>query len=269
MASAALPGPQPAGMSRDLVFISYSHRDRDWLERLRTLLKPYERQNLKIWADRSIEVGNDWRDDISEALAHACVAVLLVSPDFLASDFIYDEELPPLLRLWEERSITIIPILISACSYEVTPLERIQFAHSTSKPLDEIPEKPENERNSVLVGIVKRIAEAAQKVAPYVPPPPKRVPQRMAAPIAATGGVAALHGVPGQRPNYLRRQEDLDRLKQAVLGATARAIGITGATPRGDRIGLHGMGGIGKTVLAIDLVNDDEVRRLFPTEYSG
>jgi hypothetical protein len=73
-----------------------------------------------------------------------------------------------------------------------------------------------------------------------------------------------LLGVPGQRPNYLRRQEYLDQLKQAVLGSTQQAVGITGMTPQGARIGLQGMGGIGKTVLAIDLVNDAEVRRAFP-----
>jgi hypothetical protein len=52
-----------------------------------------------------------------------------------------------------------------------------------------------------------------------------------------------------------------------VLGGTDRAVGITGPTPEGGdaRIGLHGMGGIGKTVQAIDVVNDDEVRRAFPT----
>src|SRR5262249_23317517 len=110
MAMTGMPLANRSGPTRDLVFISYSHRDRDWLDRLQTLLKPYTRQNLKIWADPYIEVGNDWRRDISAALARACVGVLLVSPDFLASDFIYDEELPPLLKRWEERSITIVPI---------------------------------------------------------------------------------------------------------------------------------------------------------------
>ena len=74
-----------------------------------------------------------------------------------------------------------------------------------------------------------------------------------------------MHGAPSQRPHHLARPEILARLKQAVLG-TDQAIGITAARspPDDTRIGLHGMGGIGKTVLAIDLVNDGEVRRAFP-----
>ena len=63
---------------------------------------------------------------------------------------------------------------------------------------------------------------------------------------------------------FLRRQEYLDQLKEKVLGRSDQAIGITGVASQGERVGLHGMGGIGKTVLAIDLVNDDEVRRAFP-----
>ena len=52
------PLPQSPGAPRDLVFISHSHRDRDWLERLLIFFKPYARQNLKIWADPYIKVGD-------------------------------------------------------------------------------------------------------------------------------------------------------------------------------------------------------------------
>jgi TIR domain len=76
------PLPQAPGAPRDLIFISYSHRDRDWLGHLQVFLKPYTRQNLKIWADPYIEVGGRWRRDIAAALCRSRVGVLLLSHRF-------------------------------------------------------------------------------------------------------------------------------------------------------------------------------------------
>ena len=61
VATTGTPFPNLSVPARDLIFISYSHRDRDWLEHLRVFLKPYTRQNLQIWADPYIEVGGQWR----------------------------------------------------------------------------------------------------------------------------------------------------------------------------------------------------------------
>jgi len=249
--------PPPAGEQRDLVFISYSHSDRDWLARLLIFLKPFTGPDFKVWADPYIKVGDEWRRNISGAMSRACVAVLLVSPDFLASDFIRNEELPPLLEGVEAGTLSIFPIAISASNYKATPLRHYQFAHPPERPLDTMA-RPR--RHAALVQIAEKISEAAQIWRPDVSTEPRPVVERLAATIASTELVATLHGVPSQRPNYLRRYEYLERLKQAVLGGTDRVIGITGTT---SRIGLHGMGGIGKTVLAIDLVNDGEVRRAF------
>jgi WD40 repeat protein len=309
MASAALSSSRPSGAPRDLVFISYSRPDRDWLERLLIFLKPYTRQNLKIWADPYIQVGDEWRRDISTALSRSCVGVLLVSYNFLASDFIDKEELPPLLEGAAAGSILLVPIPISASNYETSPLAEYQFAHPPTRPLDKL-RKPE--RNAAFVEIVKKIVAAARNAAPdlgaqpvhtesasaplapipavhtplninidpLLPAPqapilPDDLPttsdvmlpeEALPAPAAMTGVPAMLHGVPGQRPHHLSRPEFLAALKQEVLNGIDRAVGITGTKPAGGdaRIGLHGMGGIGKTVLAIDLVNDDEVRRAFP-----
>ena len=83
----------------DLVFISYSHSDRKWLNRLDTMLKPYIRAGqLVIWQDPYIQVGARWQREISAALVRARVGVLLVSPDALASDFIWEVEIPALCR---------------------------------------------------------------------------------------------------------------------------------------------------------------------------
>jgi hypothetical protein len=252
----------PPGDTRDLVFISYSHNDRDWLRHVETPLKAYS--GLNIWADPHIEVGGKWRRDISATLSCTCVGVLLVSPNFLASDFIRNEELPALLEGADAGAIALFPIPIRASNYKATRLAEYQFAHPPDRPLDGLRLA---RRIAVFVRIAEQIAETAQRrlIATRQRTRPERV---VVAPLklARTGALGVLHGVPSQRPRHLRRPEYFSTLKQALLGTTDRAVGITGARPQvGDsRIGLHGMGGIGKTVLAIDLVNDDEVRRAFP-----
>src|SRR5262245_62174948 len=79
----------------ELVFVSYSHsrEDIDFRDRFLVMLKPLVRnKRLEVWADPYIEVGDIWRREIDTALKHAGLGLLLVSPDFLASDFIIDTE---------------------------------------------------------------------------------------------------------------------------------------------------------------------------------
>lgn len=109
------------------VFISYSHKDRKGLEMVRKHLKYLEEQRgLTIWDDRSIPPGARWREAIQQALHQTTVAVLLVSADFLASDFIMHEELPFLLQAAEEGHITLLSVVLSPCLFELTPLVDFQ-----------------------------------------------------------------------------------------------------------------------------------------------
>ena len=78
-----------------MVFISYSHKDEDWKDRLVSHLGVLQQEGLiDLWNDRRIGAGEDWYQQIKEAIARASVAVLLVSADFLTSKFIRSKEIP-------------------------------------------------------------------------------------------------------------------------------------------------------------------------------
>lgn len=122
---------------RTKIFISYSHRDRDWLDRLRIHLRPLEQTyKLDIWDDTRIKPSSKWREKIKQAIQTTRAVILLVSADFLASDFISTDELPPLLNAAEREGATILPIILSPCRFIRTQsLSEFQSVNDPSKPL--------------------------------------------------------------------------------------------------------------------------------------
>ena len=117
------------------VFVSYSHTDREWLERLRVHLKPL-RGSMDIWDDTRIKPGAVWHDEIRSALTGARAAILLVSADFLASDFITTEELPVLLKSAGEGGTEILVLVLGPCRFHaVEGLSRYQTVNDPKEPL--------------------------------------------------------------------------------------------------------------------------------------
>ena len=91
------------------------------------------------WDDTQIRAGARWRNEIATSLTSARVAVLLVSAEFLASDFITKNELPPLLESARSKGLIVIPVVVSPCRYEQTPaLASLQSINPPSKALSRL-----------------------------------------------------------------------------------------------------------------------------------
>jgi Domain of unknown function (DUF4268)/TIR domain len=140
-----------------LVFVSYSHADARWLDRLRVHLKPLVRDGaIALWEDTQIMPGTPWREEIRRALDRARVAVLFITADFLASDFISSNELPPLLKAAEEKGTLILPVILKPSRFEKTEgLANFQAVNSPSKPLSSLPPDRREELWVRLSGIIE------------------------------------------------------------------------------------------------------------------
>lgn len=152
---------EPPPTKRNKIFISYSHKDQEWLERLQTMLKPALRGGgISLWDDTRITPGTKWMNEITRALTSTRVAVFLVSGDFLASDFVIEYELSPLLEAAKREEVKILWVYLSHCLYDETELVNYQAAHDIASPLEDLSRA---EQNRVLVQICRRISkEAAQ-----------------------------------------------------------------------------------------------------------
>jgi TIR domain len=143
-------------------FCSYSHKDKKWLERLQTMLKPLVRNStISVWDDTIIPVGGKWKEQIEGALAAAKAAVLLVSSNFLGSDFIAEHELPPLLEAAEKQGLVILWVYVSSCLYDETEIKNYQAAHDIAKPLNSLKLA---ERDALLAEMCPKIKAASESV---------------------------------------------------------------------------------------------------------
>lgn len=138
------------------IFISYSHNDSEYLERLMVHLKPLQRQGLiDPWVDTRLLAGDKWKTEIEKSLKSAKAAILLISADFIASDFIVEDELPPLLSNAETKGTLIIPVILKPCRFtREKNLNVFQAINSPDEPLSAL---NENDRELIYDTVAQRI----------------------------------------------------------------------------------------------------------------
>lgn len=123
--------------TKPTVFVSYSHKDEVWKDRLEAQLGVLKEHGLlSFWDDRQIGAGENWYDKIEDAMNAASVAILLVSANSLTSQFILREEVSRLLKRRDKEGLVIIPVIVKACPWKkVAWLSRMQVRPKDGKPL--------------------------------------------------------------------------------------------------------------------------------------
>jgi hypothetical protein len=145
------------------IFISYSHDDEKWLKKVLKVLKPLQRyyDSVDIWSDKKIMASDVWKEEIYSALGNANIAILLVSPDFMASDFITNEELQPILSKAVVEGTKILTLILRPTALlDESGILKYQAVNDPKKPLSGM---TEFEQETTLVKMVETITEIIKR----------------------------------------------------------------------------------------------------------
>ncbi|HEY0753735.1 MAG TPA: tetratricopeptide repeat protein [Ktedonobacteraceae bacterium] len=210
------------------VFCSYAYKDEELLRELKAHLSSLQRQKLvSLWYDRRLVAGKDWRHELDEHMNSARLILLLISSDFLASDYCYGIEMQRALERHDAGEARVVPILLRPVDWQDESIARLQALPSGAQPITRWSDRDEA-LTDVAKGLRKVIAELAAPAAsaPAAPMPP-------------------IWNVPFARNScFSARQELLTHLSTELQSNQRAAIGQVQA--------ISGLGGIGKTQLALE-----------------
>lgn len=118
------------------VFFSYSHRDESFREALEAQLSMLKRRGIiTAWHDRNIDAGEEFEKRIDENIRDSDVILLLVSPDFIASEYCCDIEMEIALERHENKEATVIPVIIRPCDWHEAPFSKLMAVPADGKPV--------------------------------------------------------------------------------------------------------------------------------------
>jgi TPR repeat protein len=181
------PGETESALAADRlplqVFYSYSHKDEEFRIALESHLSPLQHQGLiTAWHDRRIGAGDEWRKQIDLHLRSADIILLLVSADFIHSDYCFDVELPCALERHKDDKAIVIPIIVRPVDWS-----RARFAELKTLPRDGKAISLWSDRDEALMTVAQGVREAVLEQASRKPDPVAKpvppVPDPVAKPV--------------------------------------------------------------------------------------
>ena len=156
------------------VFISYSHKDQALREELDIHLSNLKRQNIiSSWYDGDIIAGSELEKEIMEHLKSAQIILLLVSADFIASDFCYSIEMTQAIARHDAGEARVIPILLRPTDWKGAPFAKLKMLPTDEKAVTRWPTH-DDAFEDIVLGIRKAIDDLTNKRKTANPPPAHR-----------------------------------------------------------------------------------------------
>ncbi len=139
------------------IFISYAHEDEELKKELDKYLKMLKRSGkVEAWNDRELIAGQEWNETIMGELNKANIILLLISVDFNASDFIWDNELASAMKRHEIGDAYVVPVVLRKCEWSSLPYAKLQALPRNATPVTEYANRDEA-FTEIAVGIEKLV----------------------------------------------------------------------------------------------------------------
>lgn len=244
------------------VFFSYAREDGALRDKLANHLKLLERQGtIQSWHDRQILAGTEWQEQIHHHLETAQIILLLISSDFLASDYCYNIEMQRALERHNVGDAWIIPIILRP----IDNWTQSPFGELCALPTDNTPVTAWKNEDAAFANVargIRLVVEAWQcGKRKYLSWSEYSRRDTTVKKRTNKNSTTQIYGFPPLPNNYLIRETDLKSLKDLIL---QEAHNDTLTKRQFRHIGIRGMGGIGKSVLASAICLDEEVKLAFP-----
>jgi tetratricopeptide (TPR) repeat protein len=212
---------------RPIVFVSYSHKDENWKDRLRPHLEALQQaRSIIIWDDRKIDPGGEWFAEIQKIMDEAAVSLCLISSHYLASNFCAKIEVPYLLERQQKEGMFLIPVLIRQCDWQAFEwLESRQIIPRDGKSVAEDFQGKEDGVFADVARYIRRIISDPQ-CRPSPPPPSYQPPEKITVERLPVTG-AELYG----------RQTELEQLDRDWKSGSTHVVSLVA------------WGGVGKSTL--------------------